>query len=62
MFNLFFTNQIESTEKQSLDIDEVINVQFHPIPIVLDNIFSGKWDDIRLGMAFLIARGMGLIL
>jgi hypothetical protein len=59
--NLFFTYQIEKIEEQSLDIDENINVQFHSIPNVLDNIFSGKWEDIRLGMAFLIARESGLI-
>jgi ADP-ribose pyrophosphatase len=59
--NLFFTNKVEKIENQKLDKDESIDVQTHPVQLVLDNISTNKWDDIRLGMAFLIARARGLI-
>jgi ADP-ribose pyrophosphatase len=59
--NLFFTNTIEKIEKQKLDIDENINVQYHPVRNVFNNIFTGRWDDIRLAMAIVLARGSGLL-
>ena len=46
---------------EKMNNDEIINVQSHPLQIVLDNIVTKKWDDIRLGMAILIARGRGLL-
>ncbi|MGD6856429.1 NUDIX hydrolase [Bacillus infantis] len=58
---LFFTNEIENLGGQKLDKDENITVQYHSIPTVFDNISSGKWDDIRLGMSMIIARGRGLL-
>ncbi|MFC4560196.1 NUDIX hydrolase [Virgibacillus kekensis] len=59
--NLFFTNKIERVEEQKLDHDESIVVQHYPSQLVLENIFTNKWDDIRLGIAFLIARKNGLL-
>lgn len=59
--NLFFTNQVTRIGKSYLDLDEDIEVQYHSVPLVLENILSGKWNDIRLGMACLIARSKGLI-
>lgn len=59
--NLFFTNQVTKIGKLDLDLDEDIEVQYHSVPLVLENILSGKWNDIRLGMACLIARSKGLI-
>lgn len=59
--NLFFTNTIEKIEKQDLDNDEYIEVQKHPLHHMLDNISTNKWEDTRLGMAYIVARGMGLI-
>lgn len=59
--NLFFTNQVSKIGKSHLDLDEDIEVHYHSIPFVLENILSGKWNDLRLGMACLIARNKGLI-
>lgn len=59
--NLFFTNQVTKIETSQLDVDEDIEVYYHTIPFVLENIISGKWIDVRLGMACLIARSKGLI-
>lgn len=59
--NLFFTSQVTKIGKSQLDLDEDIELQYHAIPYVLNNVLSGKWNDIRLGMACLIARSKGLI-
>lgn len=59
--NLFFTNSIEKIENQNLDRDESINVQSHPLHLVYQKLFTGEWNDIRLGMALLIAKEKGLL-
>jgi len=59
--NLFFTNQVLKFGKSHLDLDEDIEVHYHSVPLVMGNILSGKWNDLRLGMACLIARSKGLI-
>lgn len=59
--NFFFTNKIEKIEKQKLDEEENITIHTYPLHIVLENISNNNWDDIRLGMAFLLARARGLL-
>lgn len=59
--SLFFTNKISEELEQQLDPDESIELHQVSIDEAKDNIYSGKWDDLRLAMAFLIANSMRLI-
>lgn len=58
---LYFTDKIVAEGKQTLEINEQIDVLHMSINQVQSRILDGTWKDPRLVCAFMLARSRGLL-